>query len=81
MGRRKDNPSLRDFGYNDNTIRTQKRFSNQLKWKLEIAGTNTPNLLRLLLRLCHVLRAIENKKKKNTLKKEEKTNLKKRLFL
>ena len=26
MGRRKDNPSLRDFGYNDNTIRTQKRF-------------------------------------------------------
>ena len=26
MGHRKDNPSLRDFGYNDNTIRTQKIF-------------------------------------------------------
>ena len=26
MGQRKDNPSLRDFGYNDNTIRTQKIF-------------------------------------------------------
>jgi hypothetical protein len=26
LGRRKDNPSLRDFGYNDNTIRTSKLF-------------------------------------------------------
>ena len=26
MGHRKDNPSVRDFGYNDNTIRTQKIF-------------------------------------------------------
>ena len=26
MGHRKDNPSLCDFDYNDNTIRTQKRF-------------------------------------------------------
>ena len=26
IGRRKDNPSLRDFSYNDNTIRTQKIF-------------------------------------------------------
>ena len=26
MGHRKDNPSLRDFGYNDNTIRTTKLF-------------------------------------------------------
>ena len=26
MGARKDNPSLRDFGYNDNTIRNQKIF-------------------------------------------------------
>ena len=26
MGHRKDNPSLRDFCYNDNTIRTQKIF-------------------------------------------------------
>ena len=26
MGQRKDNPSVRDFGYNDNTIRTQKIF-------------------------------------------------------
>ena len=26
MGHRKDNPSIRDFGYNDNTIRTQKIF-------------------------------------------------------
>ena len=26
MGHRKDNPSLRDFGYNDNTIRTAKIF-------------------------------------------------------
>ena len=26
MGHRKDNPSLRDFGYNDNTIRTHKIF-------------------------------------------------------
>ena len=26
LGRRKDNPSLRDFGYNDNTIRTSKIF-------------------------------------------------------
>ena len=78
MGRRKDNPSLRDFGYNDNTIRTQKLFSNQL---LEIAGTKTPNLLRLMLRLCHVVRAIENKINQNTLKKEEKTNFKKRQFL
>ena len=26
MGHRKDNPTLGDFGYNDNTIRTQKIF-------------------------------------------------------
>ncbi len=26
MGRRKDNPSLRDFGFNDNSIRNQKMF-------------------------------------------------------
>ena len=26
MGARKDNPSLRDFGYNDNTIRNQRVF-------------------------------------------------------
>ena len=26
MGQRKDNPSLRDVGYNDNTIRTTKLF-------------------------------------------------------
>ena len=26
MGQRKDNPSLRDFGYNDNSIRNQKSF-------------------------------------------------------
>ena len=26
MGHRKDNPTLRDFGNNDNTIRTQKIF-------------------------------------------------------
>ena len=26
IGSRKDNPSLRDFGYNDNTIRTQRIF-------------------------------------------------------
>ena len=26
IGRRKDNPSLRDISYNDNTIRTQKIF-------------------------------------------------------
>ena len=26
MGSRKDNPSMRDFGYNDNTIRNQKIF-------------------------------------------------------
>ena len=26
IGRREDNPSLRDFGYNDNTIRTTKVF-------------------------------------------------------
>ena len=26
MGHRKDNPSLRDFGYNDNTIRITKLF-------------------------------------------------------
>ena len=26
LGRRKDNPSLRDFGYNDNTIRSAKLF-------------------------------------------------------
>ena len=26
MGHRKDNPALRDFGYNDNTIRTTKLF-------------------------------------------------------
>ena len=39
-------------------------------WKLlEIAGTKTPNLLRLMWRLCHVGRAIENKINQNTLKK------------
>ena len=26
MGARKDNPSIRDFGYNDNTIRNQRVF-------------------------------------------------------
>lgn len=26
MGARKDNPTVRDFGYNDNTIRNQKIF-------------------------------------------------------
>ena len=26
MGQRRDNPSLRDFGHNDNSIRNQKSF-------------------------------------------------------
>ena len=57
MGHRKDNPSLRDFGYNDNTIRTQN-FLGQLQ---EIVVMKTPSLLRLMLRLCLAVRAIENR--------------------
>ena len=74
--------------YNRNIL---SRFSRKLFWTtkiygtsqrlLEIAGTKTPNLLRLMLRLCHVVRAIENKITQNTLKKEELFFLKKRLFL
>ena len=37
IGRRKDNPSLRDFSYNDNTIRTQK----SLDQLLEIVAVTT----------------------------------------
>ena len=55
MGRRKDNTSLRDLAIMI-TPSVHKNFSNQL---LEIVGTKTPNLLRLMLRLCHAVRAKE----------------------
>jgi len=48
MGARKDNPSLRDVGYNDNTIRNQKIFrpiagnSRQLDPYAEISNEPVP---------------------------------------
>ena len=66
MGCRKDN-LLVISAIMINTIRTQTFPTNC--WKLP--ERRPPNLLRLMLRLCHVVRAIENKITQNTLKKEE----------
>ena len=32
LGRSKDNPTLKDFGYNDNTIRNSKVFQTNYWW-------------------------------------------------
>ena len=70
MGHRKDNPSVRDVGYNDNTIRTQ----NIVR---QMAGSccNDDETLNKMLRLCHVVRG---EKRASHL---ERRNCKKRLFL